>query len=487
LSPQPDEWYALLRSNAEGERYTTKLQAIRDGVELLWKEPRVVPNFTDHGIEHCDRVLGHLLEIYQQKRKNLQELNQQEIFALVAATYLHDIGMQCTIHPLLVKVGALVKDHYPAQYSLDEQAEVRRYHHILSAEMIQAANDLQDNDMMASYQAAIKTIPRDFITPIKDIAMYHSKLPLEQCQPNFLGNNRRLLLATLLRFADEMDISHDRVNFQDRMVYRKPLENEYWWWAHYHTALVELRDTRIIFHLRAKKADKGLMDDLKVCIVEEFKAKNEHVVDLLSQLGVTLSYATGPDWEFDDNLPEIPKEIRRLISQAASRSQQRALALSTDPDLVVECNKKYELSIIGQARSSFGNDQYEFAFAMVPHDAGTSATDVRISAGSHVFQMILGRPEDPMVGHAVQEFGSWLEWYGRRRGEFVGRIVGLSRGTAVSLAKCQSDLDGVGTCKVETVDLSGNEYQVVLRPTRSLAARHYSVNRQTGKVKLLKR
>ena len=73
------------------------LMQIRLAVEKAWAPdaPRLVRNFTDHGPEHCQRLAGYVERLLDASTG--ETLDEVETYTLLAAIYLHDVGMQCDI------------------------------------------------------------------------------------------------------------------------------------------------------------------------------------------------------------------------------------------------------------------------------------------------------------------------------------------------------------------------------------------------------
>src|SRR5689334_16005116 len=71
-----------------------RLQRVRASAERIWTAPRL-SWFTDHSAgRHSRRVVQLLGGLVDELQKGPQALNRSELFVLLAAAYLHDIGMQ---------------------------------------------------------------------------------------------------------------------------------------------------------------------------------------------------------------------------------------------------------------------------------------------------------------------------------------------------------------------------------------------------------
>lgn len=78
------------------EKYRVDLNAIYQNVEKINKFSRAY-YFTDHGINHSERIIDNLTHLFPFLFEGDQEenaLNDVEKFILFAAILLHDIGIQ---------------------------------------------------------------------------------------------------------------------------------------------------------------------------------------------------------------------------------------------------------------------------------------------------------------------------------------------------------------------------------------------------------
>jgi hypothetical protein len=74
-----------------------ELEEVRIAAEVILRHP-LDHTFTDHTIAHPDRIRGHLDALLsgwaERELASQRDRTQAEIFILLAAVYLHDIGMQ---------------------------------------------------------------------------------------------------------------------------------------------------------------------------------------------------------------------------------------------------------------------------------------------------------------------------------------------------------------------------------------------------------
>ncbi len=169
------------------------LTSIRGVMENIWanEAPRIVKDYTDHGEEHSKRIAFFAEKLLHANPD--VKFSQQEIYVLIAGIYLHDIGMQCDIakYPEIKKkaesLGAKFEEAFTArttnEYSIEEQKEIRKNHHFLSAAWIDYL--YEGKDPVLSH--GIKSIPYDLVDDLMDVCKFHSKLSINDCPDYFSG------------------------------------------------------------------------------------------------------------------------------------------------------------------------------------------------------------------------------------------------------------------------------------------------------------
>jgi len=154
--------------------------------KLLRHIPSVHRTFTSHGPDHALAVLG-ILEMMLNDLNLNPELNEQEIYILILATLLHDIGM-------LGRVDA----------NRELSARYRMEHHIRTHDFI-----------VKNWQKL--NIYRKYRKMIANVAAAHRRVNIEQfvieriIGASQLPPPRAKLCAALLRLADECHVTDDRV------------------------------------------------------------------------------------------------------------------------------------------------------------------------------------------------------------------------------------------------------------------------------------
>ena len=151
--------------------------------KLLRHTASCQPDFTSHGPDHALALINILDEIIEPKYEILS-LTDPEIYILLSATLLHDIGL-------------VSKVDQTANY----RNKIRSEHHILSSFYImQNAEPLK--------------LKKEFVNAIADVASAHRKIDIENDineRPIINSTPRCKLCCALIRLADECHITSDRV------------------------------------------------------------------------------------------------------------------------------------------------------------------------------------------------------------------------------------------------------------------------------------
>jgi len=152
--------------------------------KLLLTVAATHPTYTSHGPDHALAVL-HILDLAIEPLK--LDFNEEELYILISATLLHDIGM----------AGEVDADERRRSY-------IRNTHHIRTKEYIK------------SHKTELR-IERKFSQSIAEVASAHRKLNIEDyIIERKIGTTnyrppRTKLCAALLRMADECHLGEDRV------------------------------------------------------------------------------------------------------------------------------------------------------------------------------------------------------------------------------------------------------------------------------------
>ncbi len=319
----------LLERIPEDSSLRTSLSSIREATEKIWANdaPRIVQDYTDHGIAHSERLAGFAGKLLEASEGS--HLSAEEMYLLLGGIYLHDIGMQCDvvkfpdIKSRAENMGAKFAVKFTAKlanrYSIDEQKDIRKNHQYLAGAWIDYA--FQSNKTVLS-QAA-KSIPDHLVGDLIDVCKYHSKLPITVCPKEFVLNSqgRKQFVAALLRFADELDIDGPRVSLETVKTFSLPPHNRVYWWLHNHTKVVFSDRNVIELTIRLNPADMKLHDSfVHAAFITEFQTKNHPVITVLAQNSIPIIISAQSKviaYEYTEPLPaEIVQALQAMQEKA---------------------------------------------------------------------------------------------------------------------------------------------------------------------------
>src|SRR5665647_1831230 len=322
----------IINNHIKDTRLINSLALIREVMESIWagEAPRIVKDFTDHSEKHSERVAGFVEKLLNASPNAV--FTDQEIYLLLAGVYLHDIGMQCDIskYPEIKEkaegLGAKFKEAFTAKttngYSLEEQKEIRENHHYLSAAWIDYLYKRNDDDL----HLEIKSIPDDLVDDLMDVCIFHSKLSINDCADcfNFDPNNRKKIVAALLRFADELDISSTRVKFKTVKIYNLNPDNIFYWWLHNYTKIIFIGSNRIRLSVRLHPEDFKLYGSfIRYDYISKFKNKNQSILDVLVEQKIPVVIDNNSDIVEHKRAEKFPPEITAFLDKKIQKNVVR--------------------------------------------------------------------------------------------------------------------------------------------------------------------
>jgi hypothetical protein len=162
------------------------LDMLRSAIISLWRPetPRIVKDFTDHGLEHCQRIADHATMLIDTCRDGIERPSSLETFLLAAGIYLHDIGMQCdvttddgkTIKSIAETLGADfsgIDFIYKSAngYPLDGQSSIRKNHQFLSAAWVKYAYGTNRTVLGPALGSASAYLPPHLVPDVMDVCL----------------------------------------------------------------------------------------------------------------------------------------------------------------------------------------------------------------------------------------------------------------------------------------------------------------------------
>ena len=171
--------------------YYSKFKHIESLVTSVIANSRIFfSTYTNHDLKHLNNVEENINRILPENTKN--DLNNEEIFCLLSATWLHDVGM--------IPFDNEREDYENKTKKEREEftKDIREKHHIRSSLYVDKhKNELNINEFEAK--------------AIGDICKGHRQTDLNKLEDIYSNQKIRVnSLAAILRVADECDISESR-------------------------------------------------------------------------------------------------------------------------------------------------------------------------------------------------------------------------------------------------------------------------------------
>ncbi len=345
------------------ENLKLTLILIRHSVEKLWGEdsPRIIQGFTNHGIQHCNNLIKFSFQILNANKK--QKLNDEELFLLLASIFLHDCGMQCdfVMWPEILKKSIALGAHFEktisckniSDFDISVQKEIRENHHIISAAWI----DFSFNTGKTIFGDAMKHVPYDLIEDLMDICKYHSKFDIENCDIDcHIVQGRKLLVASLLRLSDELDVDKNRVSITTVLNFSIKPENAFYWWLHYFTSIKIMKNIISIRIVLNSKDYIEYKEYIKNKFIDAFFTKNKPLLDKLNIFNFQMGFDANSIVVASDYADTIPQEICTLLKNNSSNIENIDDLLYKRLAHDLPAQKDYLFQIYSDLRDSF--DKY---------------------------------------------------------------------------------------------------------------------------------
>jgi hypothetical protein len=276
-----------------------RLEDVRQAVENIWSRP-LHRYYIDHSLAHSERVIALLDGLTAGIMSTDKRLSRTEVYILLAAAYLHDIGMQ------------------NEQFAEGDLETIRAHHHEQTAEMIYQSFERRDQafalpplgdptivDTVAcvakGHQEEINLHSTEYTVELT----YGSGSDAERVRPQ--------LLAALLRFADALDIDHNRVHIEQLKLLAVPVESQLPWWMCHYVNGVSIEDEyiRIEYRFPRKRPD---YEELIVPQVErDIRAKHAALGEIFRMNRVKVAVARGrPRIRWMRLMEPLPKDVETL-------------------------------------------------------------------------------------------------------------------------------------------------------------------------------
>jgi len=280
------------------------LSSIEIAIRNLWKPP-VLDYYTDHGIEHSERVIENLSKLLE---GHSDILNDYERFILLASAYLHDVGMQAPSYAGI--------DRPSGDYTINDKEIIREKHNEISAEIIK--NSVSGEPIIMYNNKKLRLgfeLCPEYARFVAQVSKYHRILNLTTLDDSSIsGENLKLtLLAALLRLGDELDADHRRVNLEILKLREIPLKSKLHWWGHYYVQSVSIEGGRIKLYFRFPemyKNEAGVAALFRKRTCSSIRSQLDEVNNILFDNGIRLyPKPEVVQTEYDDCLVKMPDEL----------------------------------------------------------------------------------------------------------------------------------------------------------------------------------
>jgi len=308
------------------------IEDVRDAAEHILENP-LHHHYTDHSLRHSERVIEILNILTEELMDSAQRLTTIEIYILLAATYLHDIGMQDRRSIPDTEYRNVQPDETYYDEYIAALERIRERHHEFTEQMI-LDHIFQRNDYVDL------GLPR---IPIVDekvalVAGAHRKVDLSLDSFEDVAGDRRnptrpRLLAALLRFADELDIDHKRVYMDRLKLIRPPTRSRYHWYLSYYVHVVQMQDEMITICYRFPSGCRDYEELIEPLVDKPIRSKHHELVNIFWPNRVKSLINPISKRQFSELIDPLPPDVKTLARKELSRLQQNELEKTTPPIL----------------------------------------------------------------------------------------------------------------------------------------------------------
>ncbi|MBF0272263.1 MAG: WD40 repeat domain-containing protein [Magnetococcales bacterium] len=177
----------------------------------IWRVP-YMPWYTDHDMIHSESILRHIESLVYDynDEDHFNKLSHDERIVLIAAAYVHDVGMQYFKH-----IGKVVDEMGAREYNA-----VRDRHTQTAYELVMRQyRSKSPAGIMGNPEGLCTAIPGCFQESVAEVARAHSAIAFESIHDSFYCQStiRIKLLGALLLIGDELDLDNGRIRGLDAL------------------------------------------------------------------------------------------------------------------------------------------------------------------------------------------------------------------------------------------------------------------------------
>lgn len=219
----------------------TRHQATVDECADIW-EHQLLQHYTRHGADHSERIVERLSELAPASL-----LSDIELYILLQAVYLHDIGMQ--------DIAYACPDRNRANLTPEDYELIRKKHHLASEKWI------MEDAAGTSQRHTLKLRGDLYADLIALVSRHHTDSDLSSVSVKVerAGETiRPRLLAALLTIADELDLDARRVNMETLIHQPIPQLSKEHWWRHHYVERCHVVDQHVEIVLEVPQQYRGI-------------------------------------------------------------------------------------------------------------------------------------------------------------------------------------------------------------------------------------
>jgi tetratricopeptide (TPR) repeat protein len=283
------------------DKFITCIGNIRLKAEKILADS-LLPHYTRHDVKHSETIIKRIGELLEEHPGKLKD---QERFILIAAAYLHDIGMQYPTYS-----GLPLKE----SYTISELEEIRKNHHEASYTIIRES---VKND--AKIKLGLDNCEY-YADSIAEIARHHRKLDLNKLEDTGVpeGPVRQKLLASLLKLGDALDLDNERVIVEKLKQREIPADSKFHWWCQLMVRSTFTENGKIKVFLINPNYEQETIDALFNKLKESVKSPFLETYDILDGYGLRLYKEPLfiPDKEKTGAAIDAPEDLINYIKES---------------------------------------------------------------------------------------------------------------------------------------------------------------------------
>lgn len=245
------------------------VENVRRAVTPLLQRP-LHTRYTDHTIGHSDRVIEQLSDLIERALSE-NNFSLSEAYILLAAAYLHDLGMQDE------KSGEgnleQIREHHSQFSQIRILKYLEQYNSSVFRDQLFPSGLGEIVGLVAeAHRGKVENLKKDDYQTFR-----HAK---EQVRPR--------LLAALLRFADELDTDFRRAPLEQIKLSVIPPESLFHWYKCYYVESVQIQDEYITIWFRFPRGCGYYFDIFRPIVHGKIKEELEVLQDIFREHGLKL-------------------------------------------------------------------------------------------------------------------------------------------------------------------------------------------------------